>query len=559
MGMLGRLRAYVAAWVVLSLAAIFAASGRILDLPMEPGAIVACVAIAALIVLIQLEALPTRRLVGGSHTVTAEEVAIGCALVVLPFGWAVVAVVAAILISETIERRPALKLVFNVANRAAGAVAAVALTAALEPAIGPLAAVLGTASYTVVSWTANGGIAAITGAERWRVLGGELADGIVTGLLAGTTGVVVGVGLTKLPLLLTAAPVLVWGVHRWWGDRVRATLEHHQFQQTLTTASEGVALLDPRGQVVLCNPALAELAASTVDEIRGRHIGEVVPELSGSVDRLDLPASVELTLYTTDPPRDVLIDRDPLILPDGAVGGAVLMVRDISARRRLETVREDLVMRVSHELRTPLTLVKGFLETLVGRWPAIPDVERYSLLERALHNAERLDGLLDGLLVRQQIEERQLSATPTWVDISEAAARAVQAAGIGGDVTVAGSDIRVWADPRHVEQILVKLLQNAVQHGRPPISLRAALRSSDATAEVVLEDLGPGVPAELQEELFQPFFQASTGTRRTSRGFGLGLSIARGMADLNGGDLRYDPRGEGARFVLTLPATEADG
>ncbi|MDX1620984.1 MAG: HAMP domain-containing sensor histidine kinase, partial [Nitriliruptorales bacterium] len=254
----------------------------------------------------------------------------------------------------------------------------------------------------------------------------------------------------------------------------------------------------------------------------------------------------------------VLVESNPVIGMDGAPSGTVLVLRDLTERRRLQEVREDLVMRVSHELRTPLTTTKGFLETVLAKWDLLEDVRRRRLVSHAFSGAERLDGLMNALLWRARIEANELDPDPRTIELDRFVAEQITGSAVPhAEIAIdAGTDVH--ADPAHLKTVLDLLLENAARYGAEPISVSATL-GSDGNVILAVDDDGPGVPRDFVDELFVPFAQASTGTRRSAQGLGVGLSIAYALVQRNNGRLEYEPRDRGARFVVRLPSTESMG
>jgi signal transduction histidine kinase len=222
------------------------------------------------------------------------------------------------------------------------------------------------------------------------------------------------------------------------------------------------------------------------------------------------------------------------------------------ARRRLEELallREELVARVSHELRTPLTSIVGFLATLRRRDLKVSEDERVAFLEIAEREAQRLGRLVDDVLSasRQRAQRLQLGACDLSASCREAAA--LVSAGGGREIALeVGDRVEVTADRDRVMEILVNLLENSRRHGQGRTSLRCAM--SDGGAEVSVSDEGRGVSPDLLPTLFEPFASG-----RETGDTGLGLAVARNLAEAHGGTLTYrPPRPDGAHeFVLWLP------
>lgn len=222
----------------------------------------------------------------------------------------------------------------------------------------------------------------------------------------------------------------------------------------------------------------------------------------------------------------------------------------------LAAERGRLIAAVSHELRTPLTPIIGFTELLLRR-DDLDDRARDAL--RVVHrNGRHLTLLVEDLLQASRAHHGRLPVEPEVVRLDVVLADLV-AEREGHDLRIGTSppDAQVVVDRTHLVQILANLLDNAVRHGRPPVTLDVTER--EGWACIAVRDEGDGVPAWFVDDLFEDFAQATAGDRRPSMGLGLGLPIARTLAQANGGELTYRPQEHGGCFELTLPRTARTG
>ncbi len=225
------------------------------------------------------------------------------------------------------------------------------------------------------------------------------------------------------------------------------------------------------------------------------------------------------------------------------------------AERRVESLRSALLTAVSHDFRTPLTTIKGVAAEI--RQGA--DAERAALIEG---EADRLNGLVNDLLDLSRIHAgavRPSLAVNTVDDLLGVSLRAASGVLHGRSVAIDAPDDSLLAgtfDLTQTLRVVVNLLDNAVKYSAPdtPIDLRAR-RHGDRLAVDVM-DRGPGVPDDERGRIFEPFYRP-LGVPPDIRGHGLGLSIARGLAEAQGGSVSFAPRpGGGSIFSLELPAAD---
>jgi signal transduction histidine kinase len=203
-----------------------------------------------------------------------------------------------------------------------------------------------------------------------------------------------------------------------------------------------------------------------------------------------------------------------------------------------------LAAGVAHEINNPLGVILGYARILGKKSDGSMAEDLAVVEEETLRAKEIVDGLLD--------LSRPLPPGAEPVDLRALSEDVVSRLGDarlldGVRVSVEGS-ARAPGHPEKLRQVLVNLVRNAVEAAGAGGRVDVRLVQRDGTAEVAVEDSGPGIPSELRSRLFEPFFTTKP------RGTGLGLAVSRAIARAHGGDLAADaaPAG-GARFALRLP------
>jgi signal transduction histidine kinase len=229
-----------------------------------------------------------------------------------------------------------------------------------------------------------------------------------------------------------------------------------------------------------------------------------------------------------------------------------------------DRLKDDLLAAVSHELRTPLAGMLGALATLSAREGQLTDPQRQELIGMAVRQGDRLKLQIEQLLLAARLEgsgqeppERPVVDAAALARDAVAAARAAYPA--RQIVLDAGQVLPVRAVPEAVLQVLGNLLDNAAKHAPDRAPIRVEARRVGGLAVVAVEDSGPGVPPAERERIFERFTQLDSGATRLASGVGLGLYIARQLANAQDGELLLvDPAqaGPGARFELRLPMAE---
>ena len=230
--------------------------------------------------------------------------------------------------------------------------------------------------------------------------------------------------------------------------------------------------------------------------------------------------------------------------------------------RRLSALRADFVSLVSHELRSPMAAVIGAARTLQGRWRELSPEQRDSFLALIGDETSRLAELIADVLDTSRIEAGTFSYSFTYVDMSGLVRDVVAAAQTGQDevrlrAEVNGSLPSIRGDRERLRQVLQNLVDNAVKYSPASGEVVVAASAHDGVVRVEVADEGPGIRPEDRRLIFEKFGRSSASGGKP--GTGLGLFIARSIAEAHGGTLDLDAApSRGARFVLALPVERSD-
>jgi PAS domain S-box-containing protein len=297
--------------------------------------------------------------------------------------------------------------------------------------------------------------------------------------------------------------------------------------------------------------------------------------LAMSIDEMRPPQEVERLLESLKLGRDVLEQTRPWrhLLKDGRVidvqivshtlrfadrDAAVVLAQDITTQREIEAAKSVFLTAVNHELRTPLTSMLGFLDLLQARHGELTEDMRTECLERVAKNAEKLSGLVNDLLDVDRLGRGILEARRREVDVSQLAQRIVNDMGWNRHIHVVASPLLASVDPAMVERIVENLVGNALTHTPAGTEIWVKVSGDETGLTLTVEDNGPGVPANMRDNVFRPFDHGS-GSPGYSPGIGIGLSLVRHFARLHGGDAWVEERDGGGACIqvfLAHPSTE---
>ncbi len=322
-------------------------------------------------------------------------------------------------------------------------------------------------------------------------------------------------------------------------------------QRAVDALPLGVIMCDDSGAIVYTNVSASRFAT-------GRHTEVMV---SAAIDDLLQGAlagvSARRTLEQYGPPQRTLVLSAWPLDSDQPSAGAVVLIDDVSERRRLEAVRRDFVANISHELKTPVGAISLLAETLLGE----DDREVLGrLAERILTEALRVGRTIDDLLElsRIEIDEAPEHDVVRVDDVVNEALQRIRPAAEQHDITLhadsVDTDVTVLGDRRQLVSALYNLVDNAVKYSEPRSSVEITVTADQRAVDIAVRDHGVGIPSRDLDRIFERFYRVDRARSRETGGTGLGLAIVRHVAVNHDGDVRVESQqGGGSTFTLTLP------
>jgi PAS domain S-box-containing protein len=268
----------------------------------------------------------------------------------------------------------------------------------------------------------------------------------------------------------------------------------------------------------------------------------------------------------------------PIRSREGTMIGVVLVFHDVGDRRRLERElmqqayalkeadrrKDEFLAMLGHELRNPLATLRNCVHILEARNAGDGDLSGLSLMMS--RQADQLTRLVDDLLDISRITRGLIRLDKKVVSVATMMEHALETVrpfidekGHQLNVTLPESDVRIEADLTRIAQALCNLLTNAAKYTEPRGRISLEGTAAKGRAEIRVRDTGIGIRPDLLPHVFDLFRQADRALDRSQGGLGIGLTVARNLAQMHGGEVTASSAGpgQGSEFVLSLPLTSA--
>lgn len=314
---------------------------------------------------------------------------------------------------------------------------------------------------------------------------------------------------------------------------------------------DGLAMVDAEGTVLRTNSVFETWVGRSKPE--GQRIATLLRD-PRSQEAVARAIAGERTSHESRLGRSLV-----LLTAQPHEGGAIILLRDLTRTRQLETVRQDFVANVSHELKTPVTAVRGFSEALCDE--SVPPERVREFAERIVVNARRMQNLVDDLLELSRIESGawQPETVPvhlealvqeTWASFGPLPDRCHVQLEVA---TAPGFSLQ--CDPDAMRQVIRNLFDNALRYAPTGSSVSVKAERQGDWQRVEVSDQGPGIPEAHRQRVFERFYRVDAARSREAGGTGLGLSIVKHLVSAHGGEVGIDSDvGRGTTVWFRLPA-----
>ena len=328
-----------------------------------------------------------------------------------------------------------------------------------------------------------------------------------------------------------------------------------EFTAITESMNEGLILLNPKGTIISINPAAAKLLDAGQFS-KGKNILTVNRSLALQEVISDAVAGKSAEKIIELHERHYQVDASPVI-SDGAVGGIVLLLFDITEKEDAEQLRREFTANVSHELKTPLHSISGYAEIIKSDLISPEDIKPFA--SKIYSEAQRMIQLVEDIINLSHLDEGADSMSFEDCDLylmAQDTVASLSSEADASDITVklSGDPAVIKGVPHMLSGIIYNLCDNAIKYNRPGGKVNIDIRELASSAILSVRDTGIGIPPEHQNRIFERFYRVDKSHSKEVGGTGLGLSIVKHAAKIHGAKVSVESTpGEGTCISLEFP------
>ncbi len=334
--------------------------------------------------------------------------------------------------------------------------------------------------------------------------------------------------------------------------------------------SAGVMATDAQKNIALANPAALRMMDFRGDAV-GRPVTEIIQdeELNKLIDRaLSMPSdeftemTLELDFGSKGPDEETVLARCvPFRDRLGRNLGAITVLRDITAQKKMDQLKSDFVSMVAHEIRSPMNTVMAQIKVILDGLAGETTAKQKDILGRAAEKIKNLGDLATELLDLAKIESGLITQEKELLDLSEVIAEQVdfyqisaQEKAIHMDFTSKGPLPAILGNHHNMEEVFSNLISNAIKYSPSGAKINITAGGENNYLCIKVSDTGYGIPEDEIDHIFDRFYRVKDDNTRFITGTGMGLAIVRSIVKAHNGMVRVESKpGQGTTFEISIP------
>lgn len=330
----------------------------------------------------------------------------------------------------------------------------------------------------------------------------------------------------------------------------------------LDNIKDGIITISDDFIIESCNPAIEIIWGYTTHEIIGKNLDLLLHHDCKDKNKKSCLSSKEsYGIRKGGEEFPVEIDVSEIIFNDKKI--TLLVIRDITERRKVDKMKSEFVSTVSHELRTPLTAIKGSLGLITsGVFGELPE-KANQMITIANNNCTRLTNLINDILDLEKIKAGKMEFKYEELEINSVLEQAIilhqpyaEQFEMKMKFIKKVEESYIKVDKNRVLQVISNLMSNAVKFSNPGGEVTVITERKNDIIKISVQDKGMGIPEHAKHKIFTSFSQVDSSDTRSKGGTGLGLSISKLIIEKMGGEIGFESTlGKGSTFFFTLPTT----
>lgn len=331
-------------------------------------------------------------------------------------------------------------------------------------------------------------------------------------------------------------------------------LKNNEFQAITKSMSDGLVLINAKGNIVSINKSARTIFGVTKENCLNQSYVTIDHAQYLTEMMANSSTTPKQTKSITREGRDYEI-RFSKITDNETCVGYVMIILDVTEKKRTEQLRQEFTANVSHELKTPLQAIIGYSELMANGIVSPNDIPHFA--SRIHKQSTRLKSLIEDIIFLSHLDEGQVAnleqcdvkqiCCEVFDDLQEKATeRAVK-------LQVQGEQLIITAVKRYLYELIYNLVDNAIRYNRPQGTVTVNLRSHANKCTIAVRDTGIGIAPEEQHRIFERFYRVDKSHSRQTGGTGLGLSIVKRVVLYHYGKIKISSKlGEGTTFTITF-------
>lgn len=333
--------------------------------------------------------------------------------------------------------------------------------------------------------------------------------------------------------------------------------EHKKLEATLDSISDGIAMVDSAKHIVIYNNSFISMLGIIAD-IKEKQYFEIIRNSTLNSRIENSLKGGEKDIFEIEMSNDRFYEAviNP-IREEKIIQGILVVLHDISEKRKIERIKSDLVSNVSHELKTPIAIVRGYLETIKENYDN--KILTINYIDRAISNVDRQNALIQDIIKLSMIESSKEFERET-IDLKIIIERCLNilAPKISErEITLKNNltdniNYSIFANLFLVEEIFFNIIDNGINYNCQRGTLTISGAETNNEIIIRISDTGVGIPAEFKDRIFERFYRVDRSRSRATGGTGLGLSIVKHAAMVLLWDISVDSSNKGSTFTITI-------